>query len=292
MGDEAQLVAQVRDLLHRHGVPEDRSEERVHLAMKKLGQDKIKSAMDSKNAWGALKALGSLPKNSDLWIKPDELDCQIKLRAHTKFRTSPSEKRKTAAASSHAKAHIDPKMLQVIPGTFITEDNREVVQIAMEDVAADKAGLAFGTMEAMEAVLIDGSVVQLGDCSVVRRQDHSPADTKIVETKKYNLTVWKDEWTAKWADFVQSPVKKIIEWTPRLLLCKGDRCGQGCTKFHAPVDCDLDQVVSDLWARGWYSNKGKRTSRDKADQFSVLMRIPVFLCRRASTTIWPRWNPL
>lgn len=176
-------------------------------------------------------------------------------------------------------------------------------------LAADKAGLAFGTLEdinpfleedrfltmdalavqttspappngqglirvsnlrfpatygpTMEAVLIDGSMVQLGDCSVVRKLSDSPADTKVVDTKTFKLTVWRDEWPGKWNELIASPVKKIIERTPRLLLCKGDRCGQ--------ADCDIDQVVVDLWANV------ARQKKLISSRSLVLLRIPT-LC--------------
>ena len=88
IGEEEILTLPARELLHQDGVPENRSEKRVMLAMKKLGADKIREAMGSKNAWGALKALGSMPKHNFLWAKPDELDRLIKMRASSKFKVS------------------------------------------------------------------------------------------------------------------------------------------------------------------------------------------------------------
>ena len=318
--DEDTLILKVREVLHAHGVPEGKSEERVLAALKRIGQDKIQKAMQVKNAWGALKALGSAPKCNFLWVKPDELDVQIKKRAQAKFRVSTSEKKRQGSSSTSATPSIDPTFLQLIPDTFVTEDERQVSQILMEQVATDKAGVAFGTvadvipflkedrslsMDAlailttspvspdvqgllpvsnlrfpalygptMEAILIEGSLVQLGDVSVIRKQAPTLAAAKTLDTKTYKMTVWRDEWPGPWDKFITSPVKKVIEQTPRLLLCKGDRCGQGCPRFHAPVDYDIDQVVVDLWSRGWHSNRGKRTPPEDSDQFSVLMRIP------------------
>ena len=126
-----------------------------------------------------------------------------------------------------------------------------------------------------EAILIEGSIVQLGDCSILRKQDDSVAEAEPAQTKTFKFVIWKDEWTGSWDDLITAPVKKLMERWPRLLLCKGDRCGPECRRFHSPVDCDLDQVVVDLWGRGWYSSKGKRVSPQEADQFQVLMRIPL-----------------
>eukprot|EP00435_Cladocopium_sp_Y103_P069861 s642_g34.t1 len=231
-----------------------------------------------------------------------------------------SERKRQGATSAPAQTRIDPKLLRLIPDTFTTDDDRTVKQIDMEEVAADKAGIAFGSLEqvmpflkedksitldslavlttspvppdsqglipvcdlrfpaiyepTMETILIDGSLVQLGDCSILRKQASSLAEAKTIATKTIKVTVWRDEWGGKWADFISSPVKKIIELTPRLLLCKGERCGPGRNKFHAPVDCELDQVIVDLWARSWHNGKGKRITPEDAEQFSVLLRLP------------------
>ena len=219
-----------------------------------------------------------------------------------------------------SRVNMDPKSLALVPGTFVSEDGRELSQLEVEHVAADKSGVAFGTLDDVgpflredksitmdalailtvapvppssqglmpvvnlrfpatyiptkEIVLIEGSPVQLGDCSVIRRQDASVASMQTIDTRTFKLMVWRDEWNGNWREFTSAPVRKIIETMPRLMLCKGDRCGPGCKRFHAPVDCELDQVVVDLWNRGWYGSKGKRTSPEEAEQFQVHMRIP------------------
>ena len=103
--DENTLILKVRDLLRSHGVPENKSEERVLAAFKRIGQDKIRKAMQVKHAWGALKTFGSAPKCNFLWVKPDELDLQIKKRAQAKFRTSISEK-KRQGLRAHLHRHV------------------------------------------------------------------------------------------------------------------------------------------------------------------------------------------
>ena len=40
---------------------------------------------------------------------------------------------------------MDPKSLALVPGTFVSEDGRELSQLEVEHVAADKSGVAFGT---------------------------------------------------------------------------------------------------------------------------------------------------
>eukprot|EP00435_Cladocopium_sp_Y103_P029701 s203_g7.t1 len=129
-------------------------------------------------------------------------------------------------------------------------------------------------LPAKEAILIEGSLIQLTDSSIARKQDASVADAQPIHTLTFKIIVWQDEWSGRWEDFSSSPVRKIMEKFPRLMLCRGDRCGPDCKRFHAPVDCELDQVVVDLWGRSWLNARGKRVNPAEAEQFNVLMRIP------------------
>lgn len=144
-------------------------------------------------------------------------------------------------------ANMDPKSLGLVAGTFVSEDGRELRQLDIENVAADKTGVTFGTLDDVgpflredksitvdplaiitttpvppasqglmpvvnlrfptiylptkEIVLIEGSIVQLGDSSMVRKQDASVASTQPIETKTFKVIVWHDEWPGQWKDF-------------------------------------------------------------------------------------------
>ena len=316
---EDELKQEIRSILHTHGVSESHSEERFYAALKKIGQQKLATAMESKNQWAALKSLGSQPKINFLWVKPDELDKQIKSRAENKFRASASNKKQPGKQRKEA-VKVNPNDLELIPGTFITEDDREIGQIDIEEVASDRSGVAFATlsevapflksdksitMDALailtnepvppaeqglipvanlrypakyaptkEAILVEGSLIQLGDCSVLRKTAQQPTKIEPIHTRTYKVTVWRDEWQGNWNQFVEGPVKHLTATCPRLLLCKGDRCGSDCRRYHAPVDSQVDSVMVDVWGRGFFSQKGKRTAPNEADAFQVLVRIP------------------
>eukprot|EP00435_Cladocopium_sp_Y103_P048746 s1330_g14.t1 len=104
---EEHTMLQLKEILHKHGVPTHRSEERALTAIQKIGLPGLLTALQSKNPWAALKALGSLPRVNFLWVKPDELEKQIKFRAHAKFKAAPSERKKSSSASV-ASAYMDP----------------------------------------------------------------------------------------------------------------------------------------------------------------------------------------
>ena len=83
-----------------------------------------------------------------------------------------------------------------------------------------------------EIVLIEGSLVQLANCSVIRKQDASVASMQTIDAKTFKVMVWRDEWHGSWKEFTSAPVRKIIEAMPRLLLyAKGIDAGLDASAF-------------------------------------------------------------
>lgn len=70
---EQQLLATLRPLLFSKGVPEDKVEERMLSAVKRIGINDLYTAAQPPQPWSALKALASRPSLSFRWLKADEL---------------------------------------------------------------------------------------------------------------------------------------------------------------------------------------------------------------------------
>ena len=154
--DDQDLVWKLRDILAGHGVPMERTEERALAGLKKLGHTAIQTAMESHNVWHALKSAGSQPGNQFLWVKPDELDKQIRARAHAKFGITRSEKKANGSRPKKTPVVIDPAQLQLVPDLFVDENGHAVTQIDMQKVATDRAGLAFGTIQDVAPFVAEG----------------------------------------------------------------------------------------------------------------------------------------
>ena len=331
---DRELVWALRDILHGHGVPEDRTEERAHLAIQKIGAAKLQEAVDSRNAWAQLKALGSTPKVNFLWVKPDELDAQIKKKAQSKFKIQTSQKKQNPAGKfQFAAQDLDPSFLKIVPGTFVLEDGSTVSQIPIMDVQAHRAGIAFATTEDVlpylkeeksisldglavltttripphqqgllpvtnlripaqvcptdDPILIDGSLVNLGDRTISRARNDQTAEITELKTATLKLMLYKDETTIDWEQLKQAPLRTLLQRFPGFILCKGDRCGESCARYHAPVDVELDTVLLDVWSRTWMSLKGRKVSQEDADLFQVFVRVPeicAMLLQRLSAT--------
>ena len=130
--EERDAVWSLRDILQSRGVPDALTEERALHGLSKIGLAKIQEALGSKDQWGQLKALGSAPKVNYLWIKPAELEAQIRKRAQQKFKIHPSSRKSTRAKSSGSQPTVvDPLDLKLIDNTFVTDDDETVTQLKM-----------------------------------------------------------------------------------------------------------------------------------------------------------------
>jgi len=319
--EEKETVWGLREVLQQRGVPEHLTEERAPMGLSKIGLNKLKGALDAKDVWSQLKALGSAPKINFLWIKPAELEEQIKKRAQSKFKVNPSNKKSSKSKSSGSRPVIvDPVDLQLIEGTFVAGDEVPMGQLQIADVGANRCGLAFGQLSDVqpylqgtesltlgglgiltttpipvaaqgllpvtnlrfpaivkptgEAILVEGSLIQLGDQTIHRVENPNMIQIDELHTTVLKVVVYRDEWPHSWDTFTSSPVKAILHQFPAFVLCKGINCGDGCKKFHPPVDAELGSVIADVWNRFWLSLRGKRMSAAEADIFQVYFRIP------------------
>lgn len=94
-GSDRDVLWSLRDVLHEHGVPDDRTEERATMAIAKIGIPRLQEAVASKNVWASLKALGSQPRINFLWVKADDLEAQIKKKGQSKFKIQTSAKKQS-----------------------------------------------------------------------------------------------------------------------------------------------------------------------------------------------------
>ena len=256
-----------------------------------------------------------------LFVKPDELEQQIRRRAQTKFKVHSGDKKTKSVKQKLEGSDIDPHQLQLIEGTFVIQNvDTNIKQLPMHEVGTHRAGIAFGRtsdvlpliregkslsldglavlttsrippmeqgllpvvnlrypaiyVPTMEPILLEGSLVNFGDLTVVRKQEEELIPTESIDTGVLKIAVYKDEWNGDWDQFIKSPLKLVFQKHPLFTLCSGHKCGGNCPRYHPPVDIELDSVVMDLWARSWLSLRGKKVNSDSADIFQVLVRVP------------------
>jgi hypothetical protein len=307
--EEKEIAWGLRVLLQQRGVPGHLTEEGALMCLSKIGAFKLKNALEAKDAWGQLKALGSAPRVNFPWIKPVELEEQIKKRTQSKFKINPSNKKSAKGRRAGSQPVIvdllDPHLIE---GTFVAEDEQPLTQLKISEVGANSCGIAFGQLSDVqpylqlttapvpvaaqgllpvinlrfpaifkptgEAILIEGSLIQLGDQTIHRVSNAKKIQTEELPAVVLNISVFRDEWPHSWESFIPSPVKAILGNFPAFVLCKGVSCGDGCNRIHLPVDAELGSVIAEVWNRLWLSLRGRKMPAAEADLFQVYFRTP------------------
>ena len=272
-------------------------------------------ALRTKQPWATLKSLGTRPHTTFQFVKHDELQLKIRQKEQSSYGIAKSRKDKQIkdrkAVHSTLMAHqLDPDLLEVIPDTFMVPEGTHVPHLGRDQLRHGAMGITISTVpdllphlavltvgevpademgtlevtnlrfpvfhvEAKEAILVNGSLVQLGNPSILRKEASKDAQAHTISTQVLKVVVYKDQWPSEWATFVTAPVKITIEAAPTFMLCRTPLCGTSCGFFHAPYDEeDIETVVMDVWSRGWHNSKGHRSPPLEADAFSCLMRVP------------------
>ena len=151
---EQHLLSTLRPLLVSKGV-------RMFSAVKRIGINDLVNAAQSPQPWSALKALASRPNLSFRWLKADELQSKITLRAHSKFGVQPAEKKRKSRGKQQdaAPLYVNPALLTLIEDSFVDDKGQPVGQISFADIAPGKHGIAFGALNELTPFLKEGKTI-------------------------------------------------------------------------------------------------------------------------------------
>ena len=141
--------AQLAELLAERGVPQDAAPTRVEAAVKQIGANRLAEALQARNPWAVLKALGSQPGTSFKWVKADELEQHIKVRAASKFGADSSGQARRGKARGKGAPKVQPQLipssLQLGPDIFVDSSGEAVPVLAFKDVTSHAKGVAICT---------------------------------------------------------------------------------------------------------------------------------------------------
>ena len=125
-----------------------------------------------------------------------------------------------------------------------------------------------------EQVIINGSLVSLGDIAIKRHVSTGPGKvSEVTATQVIRLQVYRDELASDWDQFCAAPIKMVVNWVPQLQLCDGVGCGAQCKRCHAPVEIPCSQVLLEVWARRFHSMEGKTCNASQSECFAAFLRI-------------------
>ena len=143
--DEA-LESILGNYLTSKGVPEAAVRERIADACRTLGRQKITDALQSKNPWQSLKALGNSRPRPFLWVRYDELRAFIDKKGREKWgaATDVPRRKEFRKKQDHRKVEdlLNPASL-VLPTGVFTDGTNDIPQIEFAAVKSGAVGVAF-----------------------------------------------------------------------------------------------------------------------------------------------------
>ena len=121
-----------------------------------------------------------------------------------------------------------------------------------------------------EPLLLTGILIQLGKDLVELHSPQGGVPVPAVEVACARVTVFKDQWPDQWELFVQSPVKLVFEFIPKLQTCRTANCQ--CPKWHLTNTPGEHESVLDVFRRQFFTEAGRPTSGEKAAFFGFMIR--------------------
>lgn len=299
--------------LVKHGVPESASNQRAQQAIKAIGSDNIQQALQSKNIWRSLKVLGNNVKFQFLLpAELAEVIASNKSTPVGKRLRMPGPKTRPKLpeavdpsklslpegvfiSQGHPVPQIQPKQLGPLAHGIALLTLAEAQpylkagkQVSQEPLAIavflspgdevdtclphTKVTVPCVCIANREPLLADATIVQLGQ-GFVEKQVFSatiPVDQMDVVTVK--MLVYRDECPFVWEDFTAAPIKHLVRTFPVLTRCMAKDCQ--CDHWHNPNSLPLQDPILDVWRRQFLKTGFKTVAPDKADMFSVCLRVP------------------
>ena len=125
-----------------------------------------------------------------------------------------------------------------------------------------------------DPLLINGSLLQLGDHEISRRPVPDPVSAMdLAESNVLKVLIYRDELESIWSQIAESPVRQLLQLVPLLRLCTLVSCDHKCGKFHAPVEDNIDQVIHEVWGRRFQTIEGRTKPAPDAELFMAFLRI-------------------
>ena len=148
------MPVELAQLLQEKGVPQDAASGRAQQVISKLGYSQVQQILQSKNPWAGLKSAASKPGLMFRLVTEGELKKHIADRAQNKHGAIVKDhKNKKKVTKNPADLPLDPSKLKLNPEHFQDPAGQPVVQIAFNEVGADKRGVALCNAQQAAAFL-------------------------------------------------------------------------------------------------------------------------------------------
>ena len=123
-----------------------------------------------------------------------------------------------------------------------------------------------------EPLLAEAVVVQIGSGFVDKHVANPAITLDPLDVVTIKIIVYRDEFQGEWSDFVQSPIKHLVQIFPALKRCHEENCA--CHGWHNPEGLQLKEPIMDVSRRQFLKAGFRPTKASDAVMFSVCIRVP------------------
>ena len=125
-----------------------------------------------------------------------------------------------------------------------------------------------------EPLLLEGVMFQLGAIPVRRSMPEAQCTLVALDSCVIRAMVFRDMIEVPWEKFREHPMRFILSLLPVIRPCDDPNCQGDCESWHAGEKCDIADPLMELWHRQWLTHAFSTVSPDKADCYSIHMRMP------------------
>lgn len=299
--------------LLKHGIPETVVEERANAAIKTLGSEQILAALGHRNPWKQLKILGNNSKFQ--FVMPSELALVVEANKGKNVSSKgkgkgpkpvpqPTEldpcKLQVLEGTFHAQGspmmQLTMKQIGPVSSGFILMSMHDAEPYLRAGKAVSREPLALLVLHRTgsevqtalphvsimvpcrctvnnEPVLAEAVLVQVGSGIVEKSTGTAMVSVDTPEVVTLKVLVYRDELRGDWAEFCGSPIKCLVSLLPQLKRCFTEGCS--CPAWHNVEQLPLRDPILDVWRRQYLRQGFRPCPADKAEFFSVCIRIPI-----------------
>ena len=176
--DYAKAHSQLVLELPKHGVPPEAAAARAAAALKKLGTAPIIRALEAKNVWQALKALGNNTDRPFQWVQHAELEKHVESRGLDK--KAPMNKHRKEATAKAKPVVLSPAQVTLPDGAFIGPDGKALPALALDAISHQARGVVIVTHDQALRFVKDGKAVSIDALALLTLSVlQLPPDTKL-----------------------------------------------------------------------------------------------------------------
>lgn len=310
-GPNGTLLKDLIPELAQHGVPPHLAESRANDAIRVIGSEQLLTAMKQRQPWRQLKTLGNQKKFK--FVLPSELAQVVENKATQpggKGKGKQSGKTQAPMDLDPGKLQLVDGIFRahgrVIPQIHVKQIgpvSSGVILMTLAEaepylrtaqcVSSEPLALAilhrpdvFVTTALphklitvpcrctvdKEPVLADATLVQIGQGIIEKHQGADLVELETLDVVTVKYLVYRDEIPCSWEEFCKAPIKFLVNAVPLLRRCQDAGCT--CEMWHNPENLGIKEPILDVWRRQFLRIGFKPAPMEKADIFSVCLRVP------------------